>query len=71
MTDYTHRGVVLKKRTIALLILTHCVVGFVGFGAGIYVLPILIAPPAPSEFEINAMSSEARYKALFYGNKTI
>ena len=55
----------MKKRTIALLILTHCVVGFVGFGAGIYVLPILIAPPAPSEFEINAMSSEARYKAEF------
>ena len=55
----------MKKRTIALLILTHCVVGLVGFGAGIFVLPILTAPPAPSEFEINAMSSEARYKAEF------
>jgi len=50
---------------MALLILTHCVVGFVGFGAGIYVLPILTAPPAPSESEINAITSQAKYTAEF------
>lgn len=55
----------MKKRTIALLIVTHCVVGVVGFGVGIYVLPILIAPPSPSESEINAMYSQARYTAEF------
>ncbi len=55
----------MKKRTMALLIVTHCVVGVVGFGAGIYVLPILTAPPSPSESEINAMSSQARYTAEF------
>ena len=55
----------MKKRTMALLIVTHCVVGVVGFGAGIYVLPILTAPPSPSASEINAMSSQARYTAEF------
>ena len=55
----------MRKRTMALLILTHCVAGFVGFGAGIYVLPILTAPPAPSESEINAITSQAKYTAEF------
>ncbi|MEN8713135.1 MAG: DM13 domain-containing protein [Arenicellales bacterium] len=51
--------------TVALLIVTHCVVGVLGFGAGIYVLPILTAPPAPSEEEIKVMSSQAKYIAQF------
>ena len=55
----------MKKRTIALLIATHCVVGVMGFGVGIYMLPILTAPPAPSEDEIRAMSSQANYTAQF------
>jgi len=55
----------MKKRTVALIIATHCVVGIVGFGIGIYALPILTAPPAPSESEVNAMSSQARYTADF------
>ena len=55
----------MKIRTIALLIASHCVVGVMGFSAGIYLLPILIAPPAPSEDEIKAMSSQANYIAQF------
>ena len=55
----------MKTRTIALLIVTHCFVGIIGFGAGIYVLPILTAPPAPSEEEIKVMSSQAKYIAKF------
>jgi hypothetical protein len=55
----------MKTRTVALLIATHCVVGIVGFGGGIYALPILTAPPAPSESEIKAMSSQAKYTAEF------
>jgi hypothetical protein len=55
----------MKIRTILLLIVTHCLVGVIGFGAGIYMLPILTAPPAPSEEEIKVMSSQARYIAQF------
>ena len=55
----------MKIRTVVLLIVTHCAVAGLGFGAGIYVLPILTAPPAPSEEEIKTMSSQARYTARF------
>ncbi|PVV06367.1 MAG: hypothetical protein B6D77_16030 [gamma proteobacterium symbiont of Ctena orbiculata] len=55
----------MKFRTLVLLVATHGLVGAVGFGIGIYALPILTAPPAPSESEITAMSSTARYTAAF------
>jgi len=55
----------MKIRTVALLIATHCAAAAMGFGAGIYALPILVAPPAPSEDEIEAMSSQADYTAQF------
>jgi hypothetical protein len=55
----------MKLNTVALLVATHCVVGIVGFGVGIYALPILIAPPAPSVEEIRSISSQAEYTAQF------
>ena len=55
----------MKLTTLAILIATHSVVGVLGFGAGIYMLPILTAPPAPSQAEVKTMSSQAEYKALF------
>jgi len=55
----------MKIHIVALLIVTHGVVGALGFGAGIYVLPILTAPPAPSKEEIKLMSSQAKYIAQF------
>lgn len=55
----------MKIRTVALLIVTHCAVGVLGFGIGIYALPILTAPPAPTEAVIKAMSLEAKYTAQF------
>jgi hypothetical protein len=55
----------MKTRGVALLLATHCMAGVVGFGAGIYALPVLIAPPAPSEAEIEAVSSQAEYTAQF------
>ncbi|SEG21057.1 Electron transfer DM13 [Oceanospirillum linum] len=36
-----------------------------GFAIGIYSLPILTAPPSPSEMEIEAKSSQARYETEF------
>ena len=55
----------MRIRSVILLIATHFAAGILGFGAGIYTLPILTAPPAPSETEIKAMSSQARYTAQF------
>jgi hypothetical protein len=55
----------MKAGTIALLIATHCAAGVAGFGAGVYALPILTAPPAPAEAEIMTMASEAMYTAQF------
>lgn len=55
----------MKIRTVVLLIATHCAVGVLGFGIGIYALPILTAPPAPSEAAVKVVSSEARYTAQF------
>ena len=55
----------MKLRTAAVLIVTHLIVGLGGFSAGIYVLPILTAPPAPSEEMVKSMSSQAEYTGQF------
>jgi hypothetical protein len=48
-----------------LLFVSHAVVAIIGFGAGVYVLPILIAPPAPDAGEVRALASKARFTAQF------
>ncbi len=58
----------MKIRVFALLVVTHCVVGVAGFGLGIYALPILIAPPAPSQSEVQELASQAQYSAEFRKN---
>ena len=55
----------MKIRTVVLLIVTHCAVGVLGFMIGIYALPILTAPSAPTEAAIQEVSSEATYTAQF------
>ena len=55
----------MKIRTVVLLIVTHCAVGVLGFGIGIYALPIFTAPSAPTEAAIKVVSSEATYTAQF------
>lgn len=57
--------ITIKKRFLILLLATHLAVGGFGFMAGIYVLPILIAPHAPSESEILSLSSKATYTGEF------
>ncbi|MCG7562361.1 MULTISPECIES: DM13 domain-containing protein [Pseudoalteromonas] len=47
------------------LIITHGLVGFAGFAGGIYMLPILTAPPAPNEGAVTAASLGADYSAQF------
>jgi hypothetical protein len=55
----------MKIRSLILLIFSHLSIGILGFVIGIYALPIIIAPPSPSETEIEAMSLQAVYTAEF------
>lgn len=55
----------MNIRSLAFLFATHCAAGAVGFAGGIYALPILIAPTAPSDQEILTLSSRAQYNGEF------
>ena len=48
-----------------LLVFTHLVAVAVGFALGVYFLPVLIAPPAPTPAEVNAHAAQAAYKGTF------
>lgn len=48
-----------------LLIVSHLLVGLTGFAAGIYLLPILTAPPAPEAAEVQAVAAQARFRGEF------
>jgi hypothetical protein len=48
-----------------LLLVTHALALAIGFALGIYALPILIAPNAPSTQAVQAQASSARHKAQF------
>ena len=50
---------------LLLLSATHLVMLVVGFGLGIYFLPILAAPPAPSAQQVQAAAQGARYQGSF------
>ena len=52
------------KKTL-LLIASYVVALAVGFALGIYALPILTAPPAPSAAEVASQASQARYTGQF------
>lgn len=52
------------KRTL-LLITTHLLVAAVGVALGIYLLPILTAPKAPSKAEVTAQTNQANYFGQF------
>lgn len=50
---------------ILLLAISHTLVGLAGFAAGIYLLPILIAPKAPTAAEVSQAAASASYRATF------
>ena len=52
------------KKTL-LLIASYVLALVVGFALGIYALPILTAPPAPSAAEIASQTSQATYTGQF------
>lgn len=53
----------MKK--IVLLLITHVSIGALGFALGIYMLPILTAPDAPDQDQIQTIASDATYTAQF------
>lgn len=55
----------MKTRNLFLFLVSHGLVGVAGFAGGIYALPILIAPPAPSAAEVSAVSESANYTSEF------
>ncbi len=48
-----------------LLSLSHIAVGAIGFGAGIYTLPILTAPPPATPEVLAASANAAQYRGQF------
>jgi hypothetical protein len=52
-------------RRLFLLAASHAVVGAAGFAAGIYALPILIAPDGPAQAEVAAAVGAAQFKGRF------
>lgn len=55
----------VTARMVLLLVVSHIAVAAVGFAAGIYTLPILIAPPAPTADELRAATAEIKFTAQF------
>jgi hypothetical protein len=52
----------MKKLVLAA---THLAALAIGFALGVYTLPILIAPPAPSAAEVKAQADKATFKGEF------
>jgi len=52
-------------RRVLVLFLSHGLMLLAGVALGIYLLPILTAPPAPTAAAVAAGASEARYTAEF------
>ena len=50
----------MQHKTLALLLATHLLIGGLGFAAGIYTLPILIAPSAPSTEQCGGQSAAGK-----------
>lgn len=53
----------MKK--LVLLLFSHSAVAAVSFALGIYMLPILTAPEAPSDNDVSVVSKQAKYQAEF------
>ena len=55
----------MKTRTARYLVASHVSVAVVGFAAGIYALPILIAPAAPTAVELKAATTQVQFTGQF------
>ena len=55
----------MSKATIVKLTVSHVAALAVGFAAGIYALPILIAPPAPDSAAVAQAASKSEFVGTF------
>lgn len=55
----------MHKRLTLLLLGSHAVALAIGFAIGVYALPLLMAPPSPTQVEISGAASKAPFKAAF------
>ena len=55
----------MNTRRLLLLVASHIAFAATGFAAGIYALPILIAPTVPTAEELNAARSEVQFTGTF------
>lgn len=58
----------MKPKTTILLVGSHIAVAAAGFAAGIYALPILTAPAAPTMEEIKTATDQALFSGKFVRN---
>jgi hypothetical protein len=52
-------------KRVVLLVVSHVIALAIGFAVGIYILPILTAPVAPSRAEVQAAADNASYTGQF------
>jgi hypothetical protein len=52
-------------RKTLVLVVTHGLCAFAGFALGVYLLPILIAPEAPSAAEVTRAAAQAEFRGQF------
>ena len=55
----------MNKCLVAQLVLSHGIAVGTGFAAGIYVLPLLVAPPSPTADQVDAAASSADFTGTF------
>jgi len=55
----------MKTRTALYLFASHVAVAVLGFAAGIYALPILIAPAAPTATELKSATVKVQFSGQF------
>jgi hypothetical protein len=55
----------MKLRSVLVLLVSHAAVAAIGFAAGIYTLPLLIAPASPSAAEVQAKAERGVHTGRF------
>lgn len=55
----------MNPRRLLGLLVSHAVVAVAGFAAGIYALPILIAPDAPTAAQLQSAMAQAQFNGVF------
>lgn len=55
----------MNRLRFLFLLVSHTIIGAIGFAAGIYALPILIAPPSPKTTDVEQHAKTAMYVGAF------